>query len=194
MDFVDLVQWQICEKTHEELMLKWSGRRPTASEIEHCLTRVLQLIIPKEGYSEGVDCHARSVAIEIARAAAGISSTSDTSTVSPDSSSSSEFKPQSKSIDLQFAISRLEDNLKEKDAEVAEQTARKIDELVLHHAHRFKRMETLQVSEDQRAWTLKRSAGQFPLGPDLEDVARRLAHIAILLWEVWSDLLFSGGT
>ena len=195
MDFVDLVQWQICEKTLEELMLKWSGRSPTASEIEHCLTRVLQLIVPEEGYSEGVDCHARSVAIEIARAAAGISSSSsDTSTIPTSSSSSSKPRPRSqpKSIDLQFAISRLKDNLKRKDAEVAEQTARKIDELVLHHAHRFKCMETLQVSEDQRAWTVKRSAGQFPIGPDLEDVARRLAHIAILSWQVWSDLLLPG--
>ncbi|KAJ9664346.1 Protein SOSEKI 1 [Neophaeococcomyces mojaviensis] len=180
MDFVDMVQWQICENTLEELMLEWSGRKPTALEIEQCLSRVLQLIMPTEGYSEGVECHLHPVAVEIARAAAGISA--DTVSGTP--------KLHTEDVDFQFALGRLRVNLYTQHAEIAKQTALELDELVLQHADRFRRMETLQVSQDQRSWALKRSSSRFLLGPELEDIARRLAHIAVLSWQVWSDLLF----
>ena len=61
----------------------------------------------------------------------------------------------------------------------------------LRHADDFQKMSTLAISETQKQYQQSRQARENDLTlPDLENMARMLAHMGVLHWQVWRDLVY----
>ncbi|KAI1627096.1 T-complex protein 11-domain-containing protein [Exophiala viscosa] len=69
---------------------------------------------------------------------------------------------------------------------------RKVLEKATHdHAKRFHKMTTLAISEDQRQWhQVRQQRQQGRNRPGIEEPARMLAHVAVVHWRVWADLVY----
>ncbi|WEW55453.1 Protein SOSEKI 1 [Emydomyces testavorans] len=66
---------------------------------------------------------------------------------------------------------------------------RRLEEATFAVAKRYMDMSPLSMCEDQQ---LARSDGRPELRPrDIEDIGKRLAHIAVLHWRVWGPILYS---
>lgn len=61
----------------------------------------------------------------------------------------------------------------------------------VRYAQVFNSMTPLTMSEAQQQWQQRRAQKNIsrPL-PDMEDIARRLAHVGILHWKVWASLVY----
>lgn len=175
-DFVDCAQLHICSNTFIELTLKWSGRAPSNAEIEEVNHRVLQLTTNEEGEYEGPNRHLEEVALELGRAATG---------ASQDITSRHNFH-----FDAQYAIDLLQARFQEQHGEIMSQMSQQLLQRTRAHSAAFGRLNTLQISNLQRTWVINRSSKGFPLPPDIEDISRRLAHVAVIHWEVWSGLVY----
>ena len=66
-----------------------------------------------------------------------------------------------------------------------------IERATVVHARRFHAMSPYQIAESQKQERLQRQkqSGQRP--PDLEDVARKIAHIAVLNWNVFAGMVYN---
>jgi hypothetical protein len=61
----------------------------------------------------------------------------------------------------------------------------------IHHAQVFHEMTPLAVSEAQQQWQQQQEQkNTFRPPPDVEDIARRLAHVGILHWNIWANLVY----
>jgi hypothetical protein len=67
---------------------------------------------------------------------------------------------------------------------------------VMQHAQVFNNMTVLAMSEAQRNWQKQREQEQAlrqsslrPL-PEVEDIARRIAHVGIIHWKIWAQLVY----
>jgi T-complex protein 11 len=61
----------------------------------------------------------------------------------------------------------------------------------IHHAQVFNEMTPLAVSEAQQQWQQQQEQKTtFRPLPDVEDIARRLAHVGILHWKIWANLVY----
>jgi hypothetical protein len=59
------------------------------------------------------------------------------------------------------------------------------------HARKFQNMTTLEISHAQKHWQQVRAQRyRWRLLPEIEDMARRLAHIASIHWRVWAELVY----
>lgn len=178
-EVLDLTQLRICMGVFEESVRRSQGRSPSAAQSSEVFDRFLQLISSEDGNSEGVNCHLEEIAIEIARASSGVSPGISSDSESP----VPEFDPQQIERRLETC---LQDNLHEMTGQVIEE----VTERTLYHACQFRKLDTLQVSNAQRIWTANRSTKSFFLAPEVEDMARRIAHIISIHWAVWSDLFY----
>jgi len=68
----------------------------------------------------------------------------------------------------------------------------KLEQMTFTHASIFQERSPLQISEAQKHWQQSR-LDKNPWQADAEDVARRVAHIAVLHWNVWAELVYLGG-
>jgi hypothetical protein len=68
----------------------------------------------------------------------------------------------------------------------------KLEQMTLTYASIFDEWSPLQISEAQKHWQLNRLDKSL-WRADAEDVARRLAHIAVLHWNVWAELVYLEG-
>ncbi|EXJ63113.1 hypothetical protein A1O7_03558 [Cladophialophora yegresii CBS 114405] len=74
----------------------------------------------------------------------------------------------------------------------ARQLVRAIEQEAHTHAIRFQNMTTLEISHAQKHWQQVRAQGcRWRLLPEIDDIARRLAHIASIHWRVWAELVYS---
>lgn len=178
-EILDLTQLRICMAVFEDSVHQAQGRSPSAAQSSEVFDRFLQLISSEDGNSEGVHCHLEEIAVEIARASTAVSPGN-----SPDPD-----RPLPKFDPLQIE-GLLETWLRDKLYETTGQVIEEVTERTLYHAHQFRKLDTLQVSNAQRVWTANRSTKSFFLAPEVEDVARRLAHIITIHWAVWSDLFY----
>lgn len=62
----------------------------------------------------------------------------------------------------------------------------------IHHAQTFAEMTPLAISESQQHWQQQQQEQKtsFRRLPDVEDIARRLAHVGILHWRIWANLVY----
>ncbi|KAK5077236.1 Protein SOSEKI 1 [Lithohypha guttulata] len=180
-DIVDLIQLDICLETFEELARKQPGRHPSPSEVQRISDRLKQLMT-NDGVCEGVELHREEIIGEIARAAAGVGVGDVLSTPS-----------NIATVHFDQADLHLRRNLRQKYSHGLEVLTSQLSEKTSWHANRFSRLpDTLAISNDQRSWSARRSEKGFSAAPDLEDIARRLAHIAVIHWQVWHDLVYLG--
>jgi hypothetical protein len=63
-------------------------------------------------------------------------------------------------------------------------------ELTLEHVSVFQSMSTLAISETQKQYQQNRQQLDDQALPDLDNMARSLAHLAVLHWQVWRDLVY----
>jgi hypothetical protein len=68
----------------------------------------------------------------------------------------------------------------------------KLEEMTFMHASIFQEWSPLQISEAQKHWQQSRLDKSL-WRADAEDVARRVAHIAVLHWNVWAELVYVEG-
>ena len=62
----------------------------------------------------------------------------------------------------------------------------------IEEAQAFAKMTTLEMSEAQREWQPQQTQKmQTRYVPSIEDMARRLAHMSVLHWQVWQTLVYS---
>ncbi len=66
----------------------------------------------------------------------------------------------------------------------------------IHHAQVFNDLTPLAMSEAQQQWQQQQqeSKTSFRPLPDIEDLARRLAHVGILHWKIWANLVYLDDT
>ncbi|OAP56808.1 hypothetical protein AYL99_08920 [Fonsecaea erecta] len=192
MDFQDTIHLDICLSVFDQVLRELLGHHPTStwqgvmevrvSEMHMLLrNRIMDLT---DGDLEGTPMqeiwmrHASAVALELARAAI---------LMWPGST---------------FAIP---------DAMVIKTTARLVAQFEAehrnqHHARavlrvlegstndqmsKFQNMTILAISQAQKQWQQDRaSRQQWRSLPEIEDIARRVAHIATVHWRVWADLVY----
>jgi hypothetical protein len=68
----------------------------------------------------------------------------------------------------------------------------KLEERTFAHAAIFQKQSPLQISEAQKRWQQRRHDEKL-WRADIEDVARRVAHIAVLHWKIWAGLVYLEG-
>lgn len=68
----------------------------------------------------------------------------------------------------------------------------KLEERTFAHAAIFQKQSPLQISEAQKRWQQSRHDDKL-WRADMEDVARRVAHIAVLHWKIWAGLVYLEG-
>jgi hypothetical protein len=68
----------------------------------------------------------------------------------------------------------------------------KLEERTFAHAAIFQRQSPLQISEAQKRWQQSRHDDKL-WRANIEDVARRVAHIAVLHWKIWAGLVYLEG-
>lgn len=181
-EVLDLTQLRICMNHFEQLALAQKGRRPTVVEAANITDRFLRFISSDDATneSEAVDCHVEEIAAEIVRAVSVMSTG-----VQPQTPEQVTCQ-----VDVQQAIDELEDRLKREQFSVMSEVIEELTERTAYHASQFQKLDTLQMSNAQRVWSTNRALKNFLPAPDMEDIARRLAHIIIIHWSVWVNLAY----
>ena len=65
----------------------------------------------------------------------------------------------------------------------------------IHHAQVFSDKTPLEMLEAQQRWRQQRERNtNFHSPPDIEDIARRVAHVGIVHWKIWANLVYLDGT
>ena len=77
-------------------------------------------------------------------------------------------------------------------AHLLQDIAAELERRVLRHASIFQQLSALQISELQQQHQQSRlNAAPGRHVPDMDDIARRLAHIVVIHWRVWGELYTS---
>lgn len=68
---------------------------------------------------------------------------------------------------------------------------RQIEQSAHKHSTRFQNMTILTISQEQKHWHEQRARRfRWRLLPEIEDIARRMAHIASIHWRVWAEMVY----
>ncbi|KAK5954709.1 Protein SOSEKI 1 [Knufia fluminis] len=182
-DLFDLIHLRICMKFYQDHALKQTGIRPTHSQCQKVSHRILQLVSSEDGDNDRVLDHFDSIALEIARVVA----------VAAASWNACSPRLAQEGVDpdlVQTATDGLWAALELQQLSEIELVATWLARRTVHFTSQFSQLDTLQISNLQRMWSADRSSKELPLAPDMDDIARRLAHIAVIHWRVWSDLVY----
>ncbi|KIW75587.1 hypothetical protein Z517_10329 [Fonsecaea pedrosoi CBS 271.37] len=192
MDFQDLIHLEISLSVFEQLLREQMDRDPASpwpgalesrvSEMHTLLrNRIMDLT---DGDLEGTPMqeiwlrHAGAVALELARAAFLISSGSTFPI--PDSI-------VSKTTARLVAQFEAEHHSQHR----ARTVVRVLESATNDHMNTFQPMTILAISQAQKQWQQSRVSTQpWRSLPEIEDIARRVAHIATVHWRVWADLVY----
>lgn len=144
--------------------------------------RILDLadgtVAPDKTISEAWFQNGRAIALELTRAAWGACDRS------PSLLSDADFDMTAKVLLDRFRAEQQEP------AE-AREMGRVLEKMTNEYARRFHKMTTLAISENQRQWhQVQQQKQQWRNLPGIEDMARMLAHIAVVHWRVWADLVY----
>jgi len=179
-DVFDFLHLRICMRFYKVLARKQTGAYPTASQRQEVSRRILQLVSSEDGHNDRVLNHLDEIALEVARAVTDMSSIAI-------SAGTAQYTDRDL---IQNATNGLWSALEQQQHDELASVSRLLTTRTLHHASHFSQLDTLQISNLQRTWSMNRSLKGVPLAPDLDDIARRLAHVAVIHWKVWSDLVY----
>jgi hypothetical protein len=161
----DLIHLEACW----ELVCNATTRTSITIDQRTFCSRLLDLTdgdsTPEDGLNAVWTCHTDALATELAREISAASG---------------------RSIGATFEDTRKRLFLKEDMDHHVENFRRKLGTRVLYHANQFGRFQALRIYELQQNY---RQTHQYQGRhiPELEDVARRIAHIAVIHWRVWFD-------
>lgn len=184
-DIQDLVQMRICTTTYVTLVKRKNPKSPVNPvEFHHLQERIVQLMHSEEGVNEGVGCHLEEIAFEISRAVTAANGGSNPGAV--------ECTMSTFELDPDATLAQLSARLDNQYDIFQEETMRQIADATYQHASRWQKLgkSTLDISIEQKRWSDTRNLKASPLVPDLHDISRRLAHIASIHWQVWSELVY----
>ena len=94
--------------------------------------------------------------------------------------------------DFEFTTRHLERAFSQNFGSLANELHAKLEEMTFTHASVFQDQSPLQISEAQKHWQQSRQENEI-WRADPEDIARRIAHIAVLHWRVWAALVYLKG-
>lgn len=194
----DLVHLRICHSLFDELVYSMMGLEPTAaggsSPVQDCIeTKRHELEVRLWDLTDGVPNddltmsqiwhgHKNHVVLEVLRAASVVSA--EMLKTPP--------KPLSEA-QVAEATARI---VKEFDTEAQKMTrlkivARELEELGQAQTRAFENMTALAISDAQKRWYDKRmEAKDRQLIPSVEDLSRKIAHIAVIHFRVWADMIY----
>ncbi|ETN40474.1 uncharacterized protein HMPREF1541_04751 [Cyphellophora europaea CBS 101466] len=194
----DIIHFRICELLFDKIVrnLRQGNERPPNSA-RLCPMRLMDLIEDERGGAEEASAshpwrdNADSIAVEITQQAfRGVVA------AHKDSSTATVISPEV----FRHVQRVLHDNFEAEDAKhaQADSLTPQLERRVLEHASRFDTMTPLEISEEQKRtyYHQARAAGgaaEHHHGrslPQVDDIARRLAHISVIHWRVWRGLAY----
>jgi hypothetical protein len=190
----DIIHIDICLSVFDEQINRLVGQRFNPSSLHSILelrikdlqTRILDLtdghMGPNETMAEMWSQHCSEIALELANAAFSVCKR--VGCVLPDS----EIENTTKQLSLRFAEERS-------DTERARLLAETLERGAQAHAHVFQNMATLAISEKQKRYHHARYANQhanqqWRQMPSVDDMARKLAHVAVIHLRVWAAMVY----
>lgn len=66
-----------------------------------------------------------------------------------------------------------------------------LERLTMAHAEKFQNLSTFAIAESQRKRRTQQNKHGRGLQPDADDIAKRMAHIAVLNWGVYADIVYN---
>ena len=178
-DVQDFVILRLCTDVFKELVSKLGCRNHVSDlDLANVQSRLLTIADDEAGNSEFVPWNEKSaeIATEITRAAFAVYSYPHSPRIPAD-----EFDRTQARL-LYFFTHRYEEAEEQMLSELAEKT--------VQHAAAFQKMSIKDISEAQKQYQQNRQArGDLSL-PDPENMARMLAHMGVIHWQVWRDLAY----
>lgn len=174
-DVQDIIYLDICVQAFNNFIRQHSGDKSVSPKTYVTLQWRITTIIEKtsESRNESWQAQTENVAMEITRAAyveCGF-----------------EHKPTND--DFEWTMRKLESTLTDKFDSLAHELHAKLEGMAFKHAKVFQDWSPLQISEAQKHWQqIRQERGLWRA--DTEDIARRVAHIAVLHWKVWAGLVY----
>jgi T-complex protein 11 len=154
------------------------GQAGTASSETYAELQSRILAIVDERLHEGEPWQACSadVALEITRASCAISGHSQL--VVPDWL-------------IQCTRRRFDEMISEQSMQIWESTQEELTNRAIQNAQIFNDMTPLAIADAQHQWQQQQERRPcFRPLPEVEDIARRVAHLGILHWKVWANLVY----
>lgn len=181
-EILDYAHLEICMTIHQERLGSVTATHLEELAVKH---RILQLMTNPEGTSEGVRQHVQNIDLEIRRAVLDHAECS---------------RPKSASNLVQSMIldddgtdfADLKDVLNEKEEDELSSLSERLLEPTLLFAKKFLKMDTLQISNYQRACQDQRAnnGSTEVLVPDITDLSSKIAHMGVIHWQIWAELAY----
>ena len=183
----DILHLRICLQVFDWSVYQLFGRDFNPSAMHQALktgmkTRIMDLTDGEAGAEESTidlwQTNIESIAIEVTRALSAVARTAN------------RVIPPGVQQVLCCEVNR---RFKDKKAghDLASQLGAGLRSQASSHAETFRRLPALRISEVQKQYQQDRqSRASARLMPDVEDISRRLAHIATIHWEVWGNLAY----
>jgi T-complex protein 11 len=141
--------------------------------------RILAIVNQRLYKGEPWQVCSADVALEITRAACAISGHAQT--VVPDRLIQCTFLRFDEMISGQSAQS----------VQIWESTQEHLTNRAIHHAQIFNDMNPLAITEAQHQWQQQQERKPcFRRLPEIEAISRRVAHVGILHWKIWANLVY----
>lgn len=94
--------------------------------------------------------------------------------------------------DFEWTTTHLKGAFENEFGLLAKEFHAKLEARTFAYAAIFQKRSPLQISEAQKRWQQRRHENRL-WRADLEDVARRVAHVAVLHWKIWAGLVYLEG-
>lgn len=178
----DLVQFRTCCHVLDALSFRIIRRKLDTSRIHATLERRLLDLLHSDSFIESGTGDAwqyevDAIALEITRSAYAFAEQAGAS--APDHTFASSLERVKAVLKRDWATRRPADELQTE-----------LIRLSLQHVSAFGSLSSLAISQAQQ-FHLQNTSPQTQRLTTLDDVARRLAHIAVIHWRVWGDLAYT---
>ena len=179
-DAQDIIYLHICVHAFNTFMHSHFGNRMVRPRTYATLQGRITTIIEKgspESRSNSWQAHIEDVAMEITRAAyveRGLAHLPI-----PDHA-------------FEVTTRHLERAFSQNCSSLADELHAKLEQMTFTHASVFQDQSPIQISEAQKHWQQTRHENKS-WRADPEDIARRIAHMAVLHWRVWAELVYLKG-
>ncbi|KAJ9612424.1 Protein SOSEKI 1 [Cladophialophora chaetospira] len=195
VDIQDFIHLDMCLLVFTKLLRDVSGLKGSTSQLPSCSARQVmethsllrnRIMDITDGNPDEVPQiwlqYAEAIAIELNRAAFSMQLGSTVSI------------PAAKVVETTKLLTRVFEH-EHRHQQRAQKLVLAIEKEAHQHARKFQNMSTLAISHDLKNWQQQRAQRyRWRLLPEMEDIARRLAHIASIHWRVWADLVYMAST
>lgn len=186
MDVRDLIFLKICRKVFDRLLNDlgcWRSIHPAVyTRLQHRILTIVDNDFGEDLMASWRD-NMDNVAIEITRAAFVACHHAAPHVIPPDMFNQTGSYLDQTGSHLRQAVEQFYESF-ERDL------LTRLAESSLEHAAVFQTMSTVQISETQKHYQQNRQQSEIQTFPDLENMARSLAHLGVLHWQVWWDLVY----